>query len=245
MPAVRIGTAGWTIPRAHADQVPGAGSHLERYARRLACSEINSTFYRPSRQSTWIRWSASVPADFRFAVKAPKALTHEAALEVSEATKSELSEFLEQTRLLGAKLGPLLFQLPPKQAFDQKRTGTFFEHLKNVHAGAIVLEPRHASWFSAEAESILSEFHISRAAADPAPVPQAAVPGGSDSLVYYRLHGSPRKYYSAYTGEWLQQLAQTLRSRTAETEAWVIFDNTASGAALGDALTLEKATSSP
>jgi uncharacterized protein YecE (DUF72 family) len=182
-----------------------------------------------------------VPEDFRFSVKAPKVISHEAALQLADGTRAALSGFLDQVRLLGPKLGPLLFQLPPKQAFDADRTRAFFEHLGSLHGGATVLEPRHPSWFSEEAESLLSDLHVSRAAADPPPVPEAAVPGGSPVLIYYRLHGSPRKYYSEYKDEWLQQLATKLRSRPAETEAWVIFDNTASGAALGNALTLAEA----
>ena len=98
--------------------VPQPGSHLERYARVLPCAEINSTFYRSPRPSTLTRWSASVPSSFRFSVKAPKSITHEAALAPSAA---ELRAFLNEARLLGTALGPILFQLPPKLAFDPAR----------------------------------------------------------------------------------------------------------------------------
>ena len=240
MPAVRVGTAGWTIPRAHANDIPGEGSHLERYSRQLSCAEINSTFYRPSRESTWLRWVASVPDDFRFAVKAPKIISHEAALELTAESAAALDAFLAQARLLGPNLGPLLFQLPPSQSFDFNRARSFFENLSTLHVGPVVLEPRHATWFSAEADSLLSDLGIARAAADPAAVPEAAIPGGFRNLTYYRLHGSPRKYYSEYTREWLSRLSATLASQPAECEAWVIFDNTASGAALGNALELSR-----
>ena len=79
-PPVRIGTAGWGIPRAQAAAFPGEGSHLERYARVLSCAEIDTSFYRPHRVGTYARWAASTPADFRFAVKLPRAITHAAAL---------------------------------------------------------------------------------------------------------------------------------------------------------------------
>jgi hypothetical protein len=78
--AVRIGTAGWSIPTEHAAPFPALGSHLERYAAVFDAVEINSSFYRPHRPATYERWAASVPEGFRFAVKVPKAITHERRL---------------------------------------------------------------------------------------------------------------------------------------------------------------------
>jgi uncharacterized protein YecE (DUF72 family) len=76
-----VGTAGWTVPKQHlalfsALDEGAKRSHLERYASRLCCAEINSSFHRPHRRATWERWAATTPDDFRFAVKAPKAITH-------------------------------------------------------------------------------------------------------------------------------------------------------------------------
>ena len=244
-PTFRIGTAGWTIPRPNALDLAGPGSHLERFSRNFACAEINTTFYRPHRLATWQRWTTSVPDTFRFAVKAPKTITHEAALAITPETLAQLTLFLEQARQLGPKLGPILFQLPPKQAFDPARADAFFEQLRRLHTGPLVLEPRHATWFTAEAEDLLRAHNIARAAADPAPVPAAASPAGGPNLVYYRLHGSPRTYYSSYSDEFLHALAINLAQLPNTTEAWVIFDNTASGAALGNALTLERLLRQP
>jgi uncharacterized protein YecE (DUF72 family) len=226
---VRIGTAGWSIPKTAAALFPGDGSHLERYARVLNCAEINSSFYRPPMASTWAKWAAAVPSGFQFSVKAPKAITHEAQL---VGTAALLRQFLSAACLLGAALGPILFQLPPKLAFDQSRARAFFDLLREQYSGPVVLEPRHATWFSAEVSELLIAHRIARVAADPARVPQAAIPGGFDALVYYRLHGSPRTYYSAYTPQYLQALTQCLPK---DREAWVIFDNTASGAAIHNA----------
>jgi uncharacterized protein YecE (DUF72 family) len=231
---MRIGTAGWTIPREFADSVAGEGTHLQRYSQVFNCAEINSSFYRSHRVSTWQRWAESVPSTFRFSVKAPKTFTHVNALDVS---KVELEQFLGEVESLGTRLGPLLFQLPPKLAFDAATSGRLLSKLRERFSGPVVWEPRHASWFSPEAESLLSEFRISRVAADPAIVPEASDPGGSLDTAYYRLHGSPRKYYSSYSGEFLDRLALALRSVPTQ-EAWCIFDNTASGSALGNALAL-------
>jgi uncharacterized protein YecE (DUF72 family) len=101
-----------------------------------------------------------------------------------------------------------------------------------------VWEPRHASWFSDEADHLLREFQIARVAADPACVPLAAQPGGYDSLVYFRLHGSPRRYYSSYDDSALNLLASQLSQFATKAEVWCTFDNTASGAAIANALDL-------
>ena len=85
---------------------------------------------------------------------------------------------------------------------------------------------------------MLREFHVARVAADPALVPEAAQPSGWPELVYFRLHGSPRRYYSAYSEKVISQLAENLRRLTTSHTAWCIFDNTASGAALANALEL-------
>ena len=235
---IAIGTAGWAIPKQNASEAPGEGSHLERYSRVLPCAEINSTFYRPPRASTWQRWAASVPETFRFAVKAPKAITHEAGLACAPVA---LRDFLQQASALEGKLGPILFQLPPKLVFDRDVARPFLETLRMVHAGPVAFEPRHASWFLAEPDALLREFEVARVAADPARVPEAARPGGWPGLRYYRLHGSPRTYYSEYTGGWLETLTVEIASQ-AEGDTWCIFDNTASGAAFGNALELQRLT---
>ncbi len=228
----RIGTAGWGISRAVAAEFGGEGSHLERYGRRLTCAEINSSFYRPPMVRTWERWAAGVPEDFRFAVKAPKSITHEKKL---VGVGEELAGFFEGARRLGGKLGPVLFQLPPKLGFEERVAAGFFDDLRGMFAGVVVLEPRHASWFTEEVAAMLRGFAVARVAADPARVPEAAEPGGWDGVRYWRLHGSPRIYYSAYGEEWLRELMTSVRE-----EDWVVFDNTASGAAAEDALLLLK-----
>jgi uncharacterized protein YecE (DUF72 family) len=227
----RIGTAGWTIPRLSTESFAGQGSHLERYAQILNCTEINSTFYRPPQPKTLLRWAATVPAYFRFSLKAPKAITHEAKLDCEP---EPLHEFLASASLLGERLGPILVQLPPSLAFNTRLAEGFFTMLRDVYAGLVACEPRHASWFTPAVSRLLSDFEVARVAADPARVPEAGVPGGWPGLVYYRLHGSPRTYYSEYSGEYLDALAATIVSA----DTWVIFDNTGAGFATRNALAL-------
>jgi uncharacterized protein YecE (DUF72 family) len=235
-----VGTAGWSIPAASADRFPREGSHLERYSQRLPAVEINSSFYRPHRASTYARWAASVPPEFRFAVKVPKEVTHTRRL-VDAA--EPLARFLEEVRLLGPKLGPLLIQLPPSLVFQPDPVTHFLQHLRSSFAGDLACEPRHASWFTDAVDGLLAEHRVARVAADPAPVPRAAEPGGWQALTYFRLHGSPRMYYSPYSQAYLNQLGRRLSTRGGD--VWCIFDNTAEGAATRDALSTANGTSCP
>ena len=231
---IRVGVAGWTLYGAR-DAFPGPGSQLERFARVLGAVEINSAFYRPHSCETYARWAASTPTRFRFAVKVPQAITHEQRL---RRARAPLAEFLDGVQGLGRKLGPLLVQLPPSLAFEARVARRFFALLRDLHAGPIACEPRHASWFEAPATRVLVAYRIGRVAADPAPVPEAATPGGWPGLVYYRLHGSPRRYWSVYEPERLAAWARQLRTRGRAAEAWCIFDNTAGGGATRNALEL-------
>ncbi len=234
MTVFRIGTAGWSVPTALTQAFPPGPSHLARYAGRFNAVEINSSFYRPHRPQTYARWSATVPEDFRFSVKLPRTITHDARLDGGGGL---LDTFLAEAGSLGARLGPLLVQLPPSLAFNTAVTGRFFESLRSRFDGAVVCEPRHRTWFRAEAEALLIAHGIARAAADPAIVPEAGVPGGAMDLVYVRLHGSPKMYYSAYPAAYLATLAERLAAYPAR-EAWCVFDNTAEGAAPVNALAL-------
>src|SRR3954470_8519864 len=102
---IRIGTAGWALRSQSAGEFDGDGTHLERYARKLSCVEINSSFYRPHRETTYKRWAACTPATFMFSVKIPKRITHEKRLVDCE---QDLDQFLNEISGLGKKLGPLL-----------------------------------------------------------------------------------------------------------------------------------------
>ena len=232
---VRVGCAGWSIPKEHAERFPVEGTHLSRYAGCFRAVEINSSFYRPHRPATYARWAESVPDDFRFSVKMPKTATHERRL----ANANELLDrFIPEISALGNKLGPLLVQLPPSLAFSAKVAETFFAALRQRFSGDVALEPRHPTWFEAEAEQLVTQFRVSRVAADPAVVEAASKPSGWDGLVYRRLHGSPKMYYSPYSAAYLETLSAALSSAAESTAAWCIFDNTAEGFATANALEL-------
>lgn len=236
MVSVYVGTAAWALPREEQHRFPESGTHLQRYATRFTAVEINSTFYRPHRRSTFERWAESVPDEFRFALKVPKVITHERRL---RDTEPALDEFLEMIGGLGSKLGCLLVQLPPSFVYDMDIVGSFFEAVRERTNVDVACEPRHKSWASEQADDRLTHLKIARVVADPLRVPGAEEPGGCTDIVYYRLHGSPQVYWSSYSEEFLESMAHRLEEDRADgRRAWCIFDNTARNAATGNGLFL-------
>ena len=236
---IRIGTAGWSFPRT-LEGFPAEGTGLERYAAVFNAVEINSSFYRPHQRKTYERWAASTPADFRFAVKVPRTITHERRLvDIAE----PMARFVDECGGLGGKLGPLLIQLPPSLRFDAGIVERFLDAWRKATTAATVLEPRHATWFDAPADRLLQTYEIARVAADPAVVPAAAEPGAWPGLTYRRLHGSPVMYDSPYPPATLEALAEAMSTEAERAPAWCVFDNTRLGAATTDALALKAATS--
>jgi uncharacterized protein YecE (DUF72 family) len=232
---IRIGTAGWSIPRASAVRFESAGTHLQRYSKLLRCAEINSSFYRSHAATTYAKWRDSTPPDFRFAVKMPRIITHELKL---HDVRQPLVAFLAETGGLSDKRGPILVQLPPSLAFDAAVATAFLQLVRELDDGPIVCEPRHATWFAPAVAALLDRYRISRVAADPPPVPAAMIPAGWPRLAYFRLHGSPRKYWSRYSAEAVGALATTAACVPGADEVWCIFDNTAGGAAIENAAEL-------
>jgi uncharacterized protein YecE (DUF72 family) len=236
VPCVYAGCAGWNLPPAESHRFPKEGSHLARYAAQFAAAEINSSFYRPHRRSTYAKWAATVPATFRFSVKVPKTITHEHRL---AGARKLLDTFIDEVTGLGDKLGCLLVQLPPSLEFNARVAKSFLSYLRRRYAGNVVLEPRHATWFTAGAGKLLTASGVARVAADPALIPAAAEPGAWPGIIYYRLHGSPRMYYSSYSDAYLKTLASRLNQLArGKAPVWCIFDNTAFGVAYANALDL-------
>lgn len=246
MASVTIGIAGWSLARPDTGLFPPAayGSALARYAAVFGAVEINSSFYRPHRPETYARWADSVPAGFRFAVKLPRAITHEKRLHDVDA---ELDRFATEAGALGAKLGWLLIQTPPSLRFDAPAVEALIVELRKRFRraeGSAVAEPllaceaRHGSWFTVAATAQLSALGVVRVIADPpagAPGPFAPTVANAS---YIRLHGSPQIYRSPYEPERLQRVAAWLQGQSGQ--ALVIFDNTMSGTQARQALHLGK-----
>jgi uncharacterized protein YecE (DUF72 family) len=232
---IYIGTAGWSIPRASAHYFPDCGTHLQKYVSIMSATEINSSFHRPHRAETYKKWAASTPREFRFAVKFPQTITHD---QVLRRVQDPLARFLDESSGLGAKRGPLLLQFPPSFTFERRIVKRFLDALRARYEGPAVCEPRHETWFARAASELLTSYRVARVAADPSIVSGAGEPGGWGKIVYLRLHGSPRKYWSRYPQDYVEALARKLTEFSQSADVWCIFDNTASGAAIENALEL-------
>ena len=242
---MRIGTAGWTIPRIAAESFPGEGRHLQRYAGVLDCAEINSSFHRSHAPGVYERWAAQTPPGFRFSVKLPRTITHDGRL---RRAREPLTRFLAEAAGLGDRLAVLLVQLPPSFAFEAQPARRFFDLLGELFTtGAVVCEPRHPSWFMPAADRLLAACHVGRVGADPARCALADEPGGwlgaagdgRGAVVYYRWHGAPRMYWSRYDRAWVKERADRLERWPADADCWCVFDNTAGGGAISNALELQ------
>lgn len=233
--AVYIGCAGWSLPGAVHARFPAAGTHLQRYASVFPAVEINTSFYRPHRPSTYARWRDSVPENFRFAAKVPKLVTHEKRLRNAGAV---LEKFIGEVGELRHKLACLLVQLPPRLRYEGDVAEEFFRTLRALTDVQIVCEPRHAGWFGPDAADMLLRTGVAYVHADPsvAPVPEVA---GDKRVLYLRLHGSPEIYHSSYPETYLDCLAAEIATKAhAGRQVWCVFDNTASGAAVPNSLSL-------
>ena len=236
-----IGTAGWSIPKIVRDEFFPEGAvkpdHLKAYAQKFRGVEINSSFYREHEARTYSKWAKTTPDEFRFAIKLAKRFTHEQKLSVDS---SDLREVLAGIQNLGEKLGVLLVQIPPKLAFDEAVAEEFFGSLRELYRGPVALEPRHMTWSEREATKLLEEYRVARVVADPDRLGEAPVIRSAD-VCYYRLHGSPKIYYSDYTEKMLSSWARAFRSDAeGKSEAWCIFDNTAEGHATPNALRFQE-----
>jgi len=236
-----VGTAGWSIPRASAHHFDRTGTHLQKYAAILTGAEINSSFHRSHESRTYSKWASATPRHFRFAVKLPRTISHDQQL---TRVRGPLERFLNESSGLKARRGPLLIQLPPSLAFERRRIKRFLDTLRALYDGPLVCEPRHETWFSATASELLVSYQVARVAADPAILEIGKQPGAWNGIVYFRLHGSPRKYWSRYPENYVEVLARTLMEHSQSADTWCIFDNTASGAAIENALELQRRLSS-
>ena len=243
MPHLFIGCAGWSIPSASRHLFGEGDSMLARYATRFNAVEINSSFYRPHQQATYRRWAQSVPSGFRFSVKLPRAITHDARL---RGIGRELDRFIDEVEGLGRKLALVLVQLPPSLTFEPRVASTFFAMLRKRLDAGIACEARHASWFMPKAQALLERHVVARVAADPAmPVEEARVHGGDPRWRYWRWHGSPRMYYSAYDEASLRALADDVHQGGTRSRRWIVFDNTAHGHAIPNAARLQELLEAP
>jgi len=234
-----IGLAGWSeaVSRHRASFLFSAGlapdaSALATYAAAFDFVEINASFYRQFRPATYEGWAAEVPAGFCFSVKMHRLITHYTQLERTEL----LEPFFESVSGLGNKLCAILIQLPPSLAFDPATVSAFCGALRERYEGTAVCEPRHASWTCPDAANLMASHRVGLVRTE-IPDPPCEEDAAPATPLYLRLHGAPRRYYSAYSDGQLERLAELLRLNPRRAR-FVVFDNTASSAGVRNASAL-------
>lgn len=236
MARASIGTCGWSYEGWRDAFYRGVPRRrwLTFAAERFTGLEIDATFYRRQRRRTFERWRDEVPDDFRFAVKGHRYVTHVLRLREPEAA---IEGERERADGLGAKLGAVLWQLPPNLERDPGRLERFAAALERRWPARHAIEFRHRSWFEPGIARLLRAHGLAVCISDGEALPMwDTVTAG---FVYIRLHGHTRRYASAYRADALRRWAGRIRGWLDEgRDVHAYFDNDAEGAAPGDALRL-------
>jgi uncharacterized protein YecE (DUF72 family) len=234
---IHIGTSGWHYDHWRGPFYPGGLSKddfLPFYADRFQTVEINNSFYQLPRKRTLEKWRDGVQAGFVFAVKASRYITHMKKLKDPEKT---LSPFLEVIDVLRPKLGPVLFQIPPKWRFNPERFRDFLKALPSGHKYAFEL--RDPSWHDPRAFEAMAErdiaFCIYELAGRRSPKEVTA------DFVYVRLHGPGAAYQGQYSTQSLSGWAGAISTWARQgREVFCYFDNDEAGYAARDAGRLQE-----
>lgn len=234
---VLIGTSGWHYKHWRGNFYPVGvqpADYLAHYLRSFSSVEINNSFYRLPAPETLADWRDSVPRDFVFAVKASRFITHMKKLKDPQ---QSFALFMQRVGVLGEKLGPVLFQLPPAWRFDEGRFRAFLEALPTTYR--YTFEFRDPSWYNDRAYELLQlhrcafciyelEYHLS-------PLEVTA------DFVYVRLHGPGKKYDGSYADEVLAGWAERCRHWLEQDKSvYVYFDNDLHGYAPVNAARLQE-----
>ena len=233
-PSYFVGTSGWQYSHWKGIFYPEdvkTKNWLRFYTEHLDTLELNVTFYRQVRQSTFQKWYDEVPSSFLFSVKMSRFITHLKRLRVEA---ESINRFLEDVSVLKEKLGVILIQLPPSLKFDQPLMSDFFALLDP--ALRYTVEARNKSFISDDFFSMLREQNISWCIAESAgryPYDEAV----TASFVYLRLHGRTELYASSYSDDELKAMRDKIHDWGRDT--YVYFDNDFGGLAVRNAMTLK------
>ena len=230
-----IGTSGWYYDHWRHKFYPvelAKAKWLEFYATHFTTVEVNNSFYRLPSETAFAAWRDSSPANFAFAVKVSRFITHIKRL---KNTQEAVETFMSRARILGGKLGPLLYQLPPNMHRDDDRLESFLSTLPQGMKH--VVEFRHQSWLDDEVFGILHKYNTGLCVFD---MPSLSCPlVATANFAYIRFHGSTGLYSSCYSDEELAGWAKRLANLATNLEAmYIYFNNDAEAFAVGNAITL-------
>jgi uncharacterized protein YecE (DUF72 family) len=231
-----VGTSGWAYKHwrgpFYPPRLPSQNS-LTHYAKHFLSVEINSTFYRLPSESAVTAWHDTVPIGFVFSVKASRHVTHFKKLTEPQLTVPPL---LERVSLLGDKLGPILFQLPPRWGRNVDRLARFLDSLSSHYRYAF--EFRDHSWFDSQVLDLLADHGAALCVYDlegfrsPDTV--------TTDFAYVRLHGPGAAYSGCYSRDSLERWGKSIADWLSKSiNVYCYFDNDESGYAPMNALSLQ------
>jgi uncharacterized protein YecE (DUF72 family) len=234
---IRIGTSGYHYKHWRGPFYPAkipASKMLDFYAKHFDTVELNNSFYRLPAETCFEEWKISTPPNFVFAVKASRFLTHNKKLKDPE---NALENLLPRAAHLGPKLGPILFQLPPRWQVNQERLKSLLKILPRSLRYAFEL--RDQSWIKPEIEKVLERygaaFCIYELAGYHSPLTVTT------DFAYVRLHGpGPGKYQNSYEQSRLRRWSDQIHEWAKRLRAvYIYFDNDQAGFAARNAMTLK------
>ena len=230
-----VGTSGWHYDHWRHQFYPeglAKAKWLEFYATHFTTVEINNSFYRLPSEAAFAVWRDSSPGDFAFAMKVSRFITHIKRL---KNTQEAVGNFISRARVLGKKMGPLLYQLPPNMHRDDDRLDSFLSALPRGLKH--VIEFRHQSWLGDGIFEILHKHNAGLCVFD---MPSFSCPlVATADFAYVRFHGSASLYSSSYSDEELAGWAKKLINLARNLEAvYIYFNNDAEAFAVKNAMTL-------
>ena len=230
-----IGTSGWHYDdwrnRFYPEKLPRA-KWLEFYAHHFPTVELNNSFYRLPTENTFANWRDLSPTNFTFAVKVSRFITHIKRLKNSE---EAVENFIKRARILGEKLGPLLYQLPPNMHRNDETLESFLSSLPEEMKH--VIEFRHQSWLAEEVFEILHKYSAGLCVFD---MPSFTCPLlATADFAYIRFHGSEDLYSSYYSDEELADWAKRIADLAINLDTvYIYFNNDVEGFAVKNAVTI-------
>ncbi|HEX3035039.1 MAG TPA: DUF72 domain-containing protein [Thermodesulfobacteriota bacterium] len=235
--SIHIGTSGWHYKHWRGSFYPqslSTGDFLEYYVERFHTVEINNSFYKLPEEKTLIDWCDTVPEEFIFSVKANRFITHMKKLKDPE---QPVATLLKRVELLGDRLGPILFQLPPRWHLNYERFKSFLETLPGGYK--YTFEFRDPTWFNHQVYEALAEHESAFCIFDFSGLHSPKIV--TADFVYIRLHGPNGPYRGQYEAESLSGWANTFSLWVDQgKEIYCYFDNDEAGYAPQDALRLQK-----
>jgi uncharacterized protein YecE (DUF72 family) len=239
IPHLYIGTSGWSYRWKgvfYPEDLPSA-DFLPYYAQHFNTTEINSSHYHYTMAKTIEKWLATTPPEFRFGAKMLKEITHVQRLADAEA---QVEKWMSRYLLMGARLGPVLVQIPASLRFDRPLAEDFFRLLRGKYPEQLfALEVRHKSWLEEEPIELMRDYEITFVIADSPRWPKLDIT--TTDKVYLRLHGQERLYSGPYDDAALERYAFMINDWLLdEKEVWVYFNNTMFGNAVNDAQRLQE-----